>query len=45
MNNKKMPAIIVILKNKKICLHIFHFYLPPLRITVNKTGVSLSLEI
>ena len=20
-----MPAIIVILKNKKICLHIFHF--------------------
>ena len=25
MNNKKMPAIIVILKNKKICLQFFIF--------------------
>ena len=43
MNEKKMPVIIVILKNKIVCLYFvqfFIFFLPPVRFTVSKTGSS-----
>ena len=42
-----MPAMIVILKNKRVAFISFNFSLVllPLSFTVNKTGVSLSLEI